>query len=347
MPPKVAVVILNWNGVHFLKKFLPSVVATNYANLDIYVADNASTDASIPFLKEYYPQLKIIQNAENYGFTKGYNDALRQVKADYYVLLNSDVEVTPNWVQPIVDLMETDSTIAACQPKLLAHHQKDEFEYAGAAGGWIDRFGYLFCRGRFFEVCERDAGQYNGVAEIFWASGAALFFKANLYHQLGGLDNDFFAHMEEVDLCWRAKRAGYKVMFCSDSVVYHVGGGSLPKSNPHKTYLNFRNNLFLLFKNLTFFQLLTLLPFRLFLDIVAAFKMLADKDTSGFKAVLKAHFHFFKSIPLFLKKRRLTADLVAQNRLPDSSVNLVGRYKGSVVWDYFFKGKKRFGDLDL
>lgn len=339
MMKKVAVVILNWNGIHFLQKFLPSVVASNYSNLDIYVADNASTDESVAFVRANFPSLKIIQNTENHGFAEGYNQALKQVEADYYVLLNSDVEVTPNWIQPIIDLMESDPTIAACQPKLLAFHQKNQFEYAGAAGGLMDRFGYAFCRGRFFEHCEEDMGQYNEVSEVFWASGAAMFVRAELYHQIGGLDADFFAHQEEIDLCWRMKRAGYRIFYHPDSAVFHVGGGTLPQGNPRKLYLNFRNNLVMMYKNLTTLQLFTIFPIRIALDWVAALKFLVSGAFGDFKAVLKAHFDFFRHLLKWQRKRRETQKRVSQTQI-DAKPNQAGHYKGSIVVDYFLKGKR-------
>ncbi len=343
-PPKVAVVILNWNGIHFLQQFLPSVITSNYSNLDIYVADNASTDESVAFVQSKFSSIKIIQNAENYGFAEGYNVALKQVEADYYVLLNSDVEVSENWIQPIIDLMESDPTIAACQPKILAFHHKNQFEYAGAAGGWMDRFGYAFCRGRFFEHCEEDSGQYNEVSEVFWASGAAMFVRAELYHQIGGLDADFFAHQEEIDLCWRMKRAGYRIFYHPSSVVYHVGGGTLPQGNPRKLYLNFRNNLVMMFKNLTTLQLFTIFPIRIVLDWIAALKFLVLGAFGDFKAVSKAQFDFFGHLWKWRRKRIETQKLV-KNSLIAAKPNRIGQYQGSIVVDYFLRGKRKWSDL--
>jgi GT2 family glycosyltransferase len=247
---KTAVVILNWNGRNFLETFLPSVLEYSARCADVIVADNASTDDSVAFLQEHYPQIRIIEHPKNGGFSKGYNDALKQIDAEYYILLNSDVEVTPNWITPVIEMMDADPSIAACQPKLRSFEDRSQFEYAGAAGGFIDAYGYPFCRGRIFDVLEEDRGQYDDACEVFWATGACLFVRADLYHALGGLDEDFFAHMEEIDFCWRLKNNGHKVMYCPDSTVYHVGGGALPKSSPRKTYLNFRNNLALLVKNL-------------------------------------------------------------------------------------------------
>jgi GT2 family glycosyltransferase len=248
--PKVAVVILNWNGKKFLEKFLPSVLSTlpNYAKL--YVADNASTDDSIALLKETFPTIKLVENPDNEGYAKGYNDALERIKADYYILLNSDVEVTKNWIEPIIDIMERDDQIAVCQPKLRDYNLRDKFEYAGAGGGFIDKYGYPFCRGRIFQKVEYDEMQYNETADVFWASGACMFVRSNTFWELEGFDPDFFAHMEEIDFCWRAKNKGYRIVCVPQSTVFHVGGGTLPSNSSFKTFLNFRNNLFLLFKNL-------------------------------------------------------------------------------------------------
>lgn len=246
---KTAVVILNWNGRKFLKKFLPDVIKFSKKDAEVIVADNASTDDSVAVLKADFPEIRIIENKSNGGFAKGYNQALKLIDAEYYILLNSDIEVTENWINPVIELMESDKNIAACQPKIRSYHEKEKFEYAGAAGGFIDKFGYPFCRGRIFQSLEEDKGQYDDTVEIFWATGAALFIRAELYHKLGGMDDDFFAHMEEIDLCWRLKNEGYKIMYCPKSTVYHVGGGTLPTSSSWKTYLNFRNNFFLIYKN--------------------------------------------------------------------------------------------------
>jgi len=264
----VAVVILNWNGKKFLEKFLPSVVS-NSGDAEIIMADNNSSDDSISFMAINYPNIRIIKNSENGGFAKGYNDALKQIKSDYYILLNSDIEVTPNWIDPLFDLMENDSMIAACQPKLRSYYQQDEFEYAGAAGGFIDKWGYPFCRGRIFGHLEKDEAQYENVEEVFWATGAAMFVRAKYFWEVGGLDEDFFAHMEEIDLCWRLKNKGYKIMVHPQSVVFHVGGGTLPKNSPTKTYLNFRNNFYLLYKNLPKKRFKRVFIFRLIWDGVA------------------------------------------------------------------------------
>ncbi len=317
--PKVAVVILNWNGEHFLQKFLPAVLATDYSNLDIYIADNASTDNSIQVLEMLFPMVKIVQNDANYGFAGGYNQALRHISAEYYVLLNSDVEVNPNWVTPVIELMESDPNIAACQPKILAYHQKTHFEYAGAAGGWIDSLGYAFCRGRFFDICESDNGQYDQSTEIFWASGCALFIRANLYHAFGGFDQHFFAHQEEIDLCWRLKRSGYSIYVCPQSVVYHIGGGSLHKSNPRKTFLNYHNNLLMIYKNSAAFRLLWLLPVRMILDWISAVKLLAEGKFPDAKAIAKAHVYFLKGLTVWNSTRKHTQRIVHQKQLLKTS----------------------------
>jgi GT2 family glycosyltransferase len=272
--PSVAVVILNWNGKSFLQKFLPSVLASDYENLSIIVADNASTDDSVSFLQQKFPQVKIIFNRVNEGFSKGYNTALKQVSADYYILLNSDVKVNPGWIAPIILLMENDEKIAACQPKILSFKNKNQFEYAGASGGWIDYLGYPFNRGRVFDYCEMDHGQYDNSAEIFWATGAALFVRSSVFHELHGFDEYFFAHQEEIDLCWRIQRAGYKIYVEPGSVVYHVGGGTLPMGDRRKVYLNFRNNLVMLSKNLPIYESVWKIPTRIFLDTIAAFQAL-------------------------------------------------------------------------
>jgi GT2 family glycosyltransferase len=263
--PSVTVVILNWNGKHFLEKFLPSVMASQYENLKIVIADNASTDDSVSFLKHNYPNIAILKNDINEGFSKGYNRALKQVSAEYYILLNSDVEVEPDWIAPVILLMESDEKIAACQPKVLSFENKKQFEYAGACGGWIDTLGYPFTRGRIFETCEIDHGQYDDSAQIFWATGAALFVRSKVFHEVEGFDEYFFAHQEEIDLCWRMQRLGYTIYVEPKSKVYHVGGGTLPMGSRKKVYLNFRNNLIMMSKNLEFFESLWKNPVRIFL----------------------------------------------------------------------------------
>ena len=285
---KVAVVILNYNGKAFLEQFLPNVIASCDPNrTEIVVADNASTDDSVSFMKSRFPEIRLIENGSNGGFATGYNVALRQVEAQYYVLLNSDIEVAPNWIEPVIAMMDADQQIAACQPKILSYYHKEQFEYAGACGGFIDKYGYPFCRGRVFQNLENDDHQYDEPMEVFWATGACLIVRADLYHQIGGLDDSFFAHMEEIDLCWRLKNAGYKVCCCPQSHIYHIGGGTLPKNSPRKTYLNFRNNLSLLVKNLPENRIFATIAYRIVLDWVAAFKFLAEGCFKDFRMVFK------------------------------------------------------------
>jgi GT2 family glycosyltransferase len=334
--PSVAIVILNWNGRNYLQKFLPSVMASSYSNYKVMVADNASTDDSLSFLKNEYPNIQVINLSENFGFARGYNEALKQVKSDYYVLLNSDVEVTRDWIQPVIHLMETDLSIGACQPKILMQANKAVFEYAGAAGGWMDYLGYPFARGRVFDTCEEDKGQYDQISSIFWASGAAMFVRSKVYHECGGLDEYFFAHMEEIDLCWRMQLAGYKIMACPSSVVYHVGGGTLPKGNQKKIYLNFRNNLIMLAKNLPIRALLWKMPFRFLLDAISAWKTLLSGQPVYFLAILKAHFGFFYW--LFFQRKRSVFPL-NRNR------PLTGWHTKSVVLAYFLRKQSKFSEI--
>ena len=318
----------------FLKKYLPSVILHS-KDATIIVADNASTDASVEFMKHEFPQIRLLENIENAGFAGGYNWALSQVEADYYVLLNSDIEVTPNWLQPVINLMESDKNIAACQPKIRSIFQKDHFEYAGASGGFIDQWGYPFCRGRIFEDIEKDHGQYDDIREVFWATGACLFVRADVYHRLGGLDEDFFAHMEEIDFCWRAKNKGYKIMVNPASVIYHVGGGTLPKSSARKTYLNFRNNFMLLYKNLPQNRLWKVFAIRLFLDGLAGIRFLMQGNFQDIIAIIKAHFYFYGHLGVLKQKRA---------RLEQKQVS--GVYRGSLIFAHFFKGIRAFSALN-
>ena len=335
---QTAVVILNWNGKKFLEKFLPNVVANSSNVAEVIVADNASTDDSISFVQKNFPSIRIIQNEVNGGFAKGYNDALKKVDAQYYVLLNSDVEVTPGWIEPVIRLMEGDKLVVACQPKLLTYDNKKQFEYAGGAGGYIDKYAYPFCRGRIFDSFENDNGQYNDSREVHWASGAALFIRSDAYKRAGGLDEDFFAHMEEIDLCWRLKNTGYKIMYCAESTVYHVGAGTLAKSSPRKTYLNFRNNLILLCKNHSakFFWIKLIL--RMNLDGIAGLKFMLAGDFDHFISVLKAHGSFYSTFSTTMKKRR--AEKLKIGQYASNTI-----YRGSIVMDYFIRGKKTFNDL--
>ena len=334
--PTVAVVILNWNGKSFLEKFLPSVIASSYSNLNIIIADNASDDDSVHFVRKNYPGIRILLSNENEGFAKGYNSALKQIAADYYILLNSDVEVTKGWIEPVISLMESDKKIAACQPKVLSFKQRNQFEYAGACGGFVDKLGYPFTRGRIFETCETDNGQYDNSMQIFWATGAALFVRARIFHELNGFDEVFFAHQEEIDLCWRMQRQGYLIYVEPLSIVYHVGGGTLPMGNRKKVFLNFRNNLIMMTKNLPFAEKLWKIPFRIFLDLIAAYRFLLKGNFGTFISIASAHMHYAEWI-LTGKKGKKLSTIKMKNMLPV--------YDGSIAWQYFIKNKKTFSEI--
>ncbi len=332
---KVAVVILNWNGRDFLEKFLPSVIS-NSQGAEVIVADNDSTDDSVEFMRNSYPNIHLIINKSNSGYAGGYNEALAHINAEYYVLLNSDIEVGENWVMPIIEEMDKDHNIGAAQPKLRAYYpeQRHEFEYAGASGGFIDKYGYPFCRGRVFENLETDKGQYEENMEIFWATGAAMFVRSDAFHKIGGLDTDFFAHMEEIDFCWRLKLEGYKIMVFPKSTVYHVGGGTLPKNSERKTYLNFRNNLTLLIKNLPANRVLWVFLYRLLLDGVAGLKFLSQGHYKDTIAVVKAHLYFyshFREIYAKRKGRKITP--------------VANMYNRNIVFDHYIKSKNKFSEL--
>lgn len=335
---RVAVVILNWNGEKFLRQFLPGVVAHSEGLADVVVIDNASSDNSLTILKSEFPSVKVVVLDKNYGFAGGYNHGLRQVPNEYYVLLNSDVEVTPNWIEPVLRYMESVPRMVACQPKILDFHRKEWFEYAGAAGGYIDKDGYAFCAGRMFFEFEKDQGQYSRNEEIFWASGAAMFIRRDAWIEVGGLDEDFFAHMEEIDLCWRLKNRGYKVGACRSSVVYHYGGGTLDRQSPFKTYLNFRNNLYMLVKNYHTSNLRLKLIRRMLLDGVAAIRFITEGKWSHFSAVFKAHMSFYGNMKLLQRKRR-------KEELSIVVQNLTGVYNRSVLKDFFLKKRRKFTDL--
>jgi GT2 family glycosyltransferase len=298
----IAVVILNWNGKSLLEQFLPAVVQHS-TEATIYVADNASTDYSLAFVKANYPKIKILQNKGNFGYAKGYNEALQEVEEDIYALVNSYVELTVNWLQPILSLFEKDNDIAIIQPKILDYKNKNHFEYAGAAGGFIDKYGYPFCRGRIFDTIEEDNGQYNDTSQIFWASGACFFIRKEAYRKLNGFDEDFFAHQEEIDLCWRAFNSNYKVLFCSDSVIYHVGGATLAVGSPHKTFLNYRNSLWMMTKNLPASKLFPVLFIRMCLDGIAGIRHMFKGEFGHLLAILRAHFNFYLKLFYFLNKR--------------------------------------------
>jgi GT2 family glycosyltransferase len=333
--PKTAVVILNWNGREFLEKFLPPLLQFSSNVAEIIIADNASTDTSIEYIEQNFPSIRIIKNRENGGFAKGYNDALKQVDAEFYILLNSDIEVTENWIPPVIKMMEKDPKIAACQPKIRSYHNPEFFEYAGAAGGFIDKFGYPFCRGRIFQSIENDHGQYDQDVEIFWATGACLFVRSDIYHKFDGLDSDFFAHMEEIDFCWRVKNSGYKIAVCHESTVYHVGGGTLPKRSAFKTYLNIRNNIIMLYKNLPANKLFAVLFVRSFLDMIASFKFLVDGGWKDFLAVFRAYLSFYRRFSKHRPKRKK----IDQKKVPHI-------YKGNIVFKHYLGRVKRFSDLD-
>jgi len=330
---KVAVVILNWNGQKFLEQFLPSVV-NHSDNARIIVADNNSTDNSIPFLKEHYPTVELIELDHNFGFAGGYNNALKQVDSEYYVLLNSDVEVSKNWLTPMIELLDSDQSIAACQPKIKDYNNKECFEYAGASGGFIDKYGYPFCRGRIFDSLEKDNNQYDNIEEIFWASGASLFIRAKDYNNIGGLDEFFFAHMEEIDLCWRLKNQGKKIMVCPSSTVYHVGGGTLNKVNPHKTFLNFRNSLLTLHKNAPQKERFSIIFIRLLLDGLAGLKFIISGKPSHTWAIIRAHFSFYGAISQNKTKRKTV-----------NNPNLTGQINKSIVKGYYLDNCKSFNDF--
>ncbi len=333
---KTAIVILNWNGAHYLQQFLPVLREyTTSPDVDIYVADNGSTDNSMLILGKYFKEVKILLLNRNYGFAEGYNRALAQIEADYFVILNSDVEVTDGWLIPMLDYLQEHPEVAACQPKILSHHNRTHFEHAGAAGGFIDRLGYPFCRGRVLAVTEEDRGQYDEVCDVFWASGACLVIRADVFEKEGGFDDDFFAHMEEIDLCWRLKSRGYRVVCVPQSKVYHVGGGTLHVEHPHKTYLNFRNNLFLLYKNLSPKQLFPVLFLRFFMDYLAAFQLFITGKPQNAKTVLKARLDYRKMLPSFKSKREENLRKTTQTHIPEIA-------RKSVILSYYLLGRKTY-----
>ncbi len=333
---QAAVVILNYNGAHFLRKFLPGVIQYSKDH-EIIVADNGSTDDSAAVVKEFFPAVRYLQFDKNYGFCGGYNKALARINAEFYILLNSDVEVTENWIEPVLALFHHYPDVAAVQPKMLTYDDRSRFEYAGAAGGWIDAFGYPFCRGRIFNKMELDTGQYDDTSEIFWASGACLFVRAELFHRFGGLDEDFFAHMEEIDLCWRMKHAGYRILFTDRSVIYHVGGGTLNKLNPQKTYLNFRNGMILLIKNLPAGSWWKI-PLRAGLDWIAALKFMMTGEFANGWMVLKAHVQILANFRKHFRKRK---DIYVTTKVSG------GKYPSLLLYDYHVKRKTKFSELNI
>lgn len=338
---EIAIVILNWNGEKLFDNFLPSVIKySNSGSVEIIVADNGSTDNSIKHLKKYYPSVKIIDLKTNYGFAEGYNQALKKVDADYLVLLNSDVKVTENWIESCIAKFEEDENIAVIQPKILSFNESKNFEYAGAAGGFIDKFGYPFCRGRILNRIEEDLGQYNQPSQIFWASGACMFIRASAFITAGGFDGDFWAHMEEIDLCWRLKNRGDKIVYQPQSVVYHLGGGTLSYGSPKKIYLNFRNNLYMLFKNLPKHQFKRVFIIRMVLDGVAAVKFIVGFNFREFWAVVKAHASFYRNLGKLIKKRKETQKQVVVKEYPEV-------YSKSIMWKFFIQKKRKFSDLNF
>ena len=336
---KVAIVILNWNGQKMLAKYLPNVVEYSRQDAEIWVADNNSSDQSMLLLETQFPHVKTIVLEQNFGFAEGYNRALKQIEAEYYILLNSDVEVSHHWLTPLIEFMDSHPQVAACQPKLLAEYDKDSFEYAGACGGFLDKYGYPFCRGRIFNMVERDNGQYDYQQEILWATGACMMIRSKDYWDAGGLDGRFFAHNEEIDLCWRLRLMGRQIYCIPESEVYHVGGGTLPKSNPMKTFLNFRNNLTMLYKNLSDNELKKVMRMRWFLDYLAAFEMLIlGRNWGDFKAVFKARKAFKAWRADFDEDRRQIQTSRQETEIPQI-------YQKSILWQYYAKGKKTFKDL--
>jgi len=335
---KVAIVVISYNGSKLLEKFLPVILNTQYDDFEVYVIDNASTDNTATLLVNNFPSVKVITIPINKGFTNGYVEGLKQIDHEYIVLISADIEVTENWIKPIIDLMEGDKSIAACQPKVKSFDIKTKFEYSGSAGGFIDIFGYPFCRGRMFFTMEEDNGQYDDTREIFWATGGCLFIRSKLYHESGGLDNNFYAHMEEIDLCWRLKNMGYKIMVCPESVVYHVGGHIISYGSPEKIYRNFRNSLITNLKNMPLNSLIWKIPARICLDHVYQTKALLGGNFTEFINITKAHLHFFIYLPKWWSKRIQVQKLV-------NNPNQYGMYKGSIVYQYFIKGIKKFSNL--
>jgi GT2 family glycosyltransferase len=336
---KTAVVILNWNGLDYLKLFLGTVVKYSKGEgTEIYVADNGSTDGSADWITDNLNNVKVIRFDKNHGFAGGYNMAINQLDAEYFVLLNSDIEVTENWLDPLVSFMENNPDAASCQPKILSWNRKEYFEHAGAAGCFIDKYGYPFCRGRILTNIEKDQGQYDSQADVFWSSGACMIVRADAWDKCGGLDSDFFAHMEEIDLCWRFNKAGYRVCYIPGSTVYHVGGGSLQYDSPFKIYLNFRNSLFMLYKNLPDNKLHSILFRRKILDGLAALIFLARGNFKYFKSVLDAHISYYRAISALKEKR----NVVKRSGSSDSDIHILNK---SIVFEFYIKGRKTFNRI--
>ncbi|HRZ97703.1 MAG TPA: glycosyltransferase family 2 protein [Paludibacter sp.] len=336
---KISIVILNWNGESFLRKFLPTVL--KYSNLDdteVVVADNGSTDGSLNLIKSEFTAVRLIELDKNYGFAGGYNKALSQIEAEYFVLLNSDIEVTEHWLDPLLNYMDLHKDVAACQPKILSQVNRTYFEHAGASGGFIDKYGFPFCRGRIFGDVEQDKGQYNDTIDIFWATGACLMIRSEVFKKVGGLDDDFFAHMEEIDLCWRMKNRAYRIVCIPESTVYHVGGGTLHAEHPYKTYLNFRNNLLMLYKNLPTASLKKTLQIRFWFDYLAALQMFITGKPKNAKSVFKARKDFENTVQNFKEKRN-------ENLLYSTSMNHPEMLQKSIVFSYFLFRKRIFSKV--
>lgn len=343
---KVAVVILNYNGLDHLKNYLPSIYQHLPSYAKLYVADNGSTDESLTYLRKHLDSLSLIELEHNTGYAGGYNNALAQIDAEYYYLVNSDVEHTSEGLTAMVEFLDSQPRYAACQPKVRSLIRRDEFEYAGAAGGWLDQLGYPLCRGRILGTNEQDHGQYDQIEKIFWATGAALLIRSEDFHFAGGFDPDFFAHMEEIDLSWRLQRMGKHIAVVPQSVVYHLGGGTLDYTSSRKTFLNFRNSLFILVKNERGHLLPGLLITRFILDGVAAIRFIIQGDTGNFKAIWKAHMHLYGSFGKMWKKRKNFLKLLSDHQIQER-IALDGRYRGSIVWDYYIRGKKKFSELNI
>lgn len=337
--PKLAVVVLSYNGRELLNKFLPPIIKSKTDYTEIYVVDNASHDGTYEFIQEHFPEVKLIRLEVNKGFTNGYVASLPQIDADYYALVSSDVEVSEGWIEPIISLLDSNPDVAVVQPKIKSYNNKREFEYSGASGAYIDKYGYPFCRGRLFFTIEEDDAQYQDNREVFWCSGACMFIRSDVYHQLGGFDNDYYAHMEDIDLSWRVKNAGYKVMVCPQAVVYHVGGHIISYGSPPKIFRNYKNGMIMLLKNLPAGQVWWIIPYRLLLDGVAGIRALVKGNSKECGAILKAHFEFWSGLQKWIRKRKEAKKAV-------NNPNRVGVYPRSIVVQYFLLGKRKFSDLN-
>lgn len=336
--PKLAIVVLSYNGKDLLGKFLPPILETRTDYAKVFVVDNASTDGTYEYLQEHFKEVNVIRLTVNKGFTNGYVESLPFIEAEYYVLISSDVEVSPGWIDPVIQLMDSDKTIGICQPKIKSYNQKTHFEYSGAAGAYIDRYGYPFCRGRIFFTVEEDKGQYQDNREVFWCSGACMFIRSEVYHGIGGFDNEYYAHMEDIDLSWRAKNAGYKVMVCPQAEVFHVGGHIISYGSPGKIFRNYKNGLIMMVKNMTTGNIWGRLIFRLLLDNIAAIRALLTGNIREYKAIFKAHLQFYSGLRHWFRKRKQAKKAV-------NNPNRSGIYNHSIVWQYFIAKKDSFDKL--